>query len=108
MKAAMIKHTPNGKVFWFGIPERLENKVYPGCRVACNTRSGERYGIVVGAGLDESDVKDIMVASGATFPLRMITKVTQEVPMTCIKIPDYMARTKPHDSKIAKRYKYCG
>ena len=104
MKVAMIKHSPTGKVFWFGVPKELECKVRPGRRVACDTSRGERYGTVVGANLNEMDVKDIMTASGATFPLRMITKVTQDVSMALISIPDFMGRTKPRDDKIAKRF----
>lgn len=104
MKVAMVKHTPCGKVFWFEIPEHLEGKVQIGSRVACDTARGRRYGIVVAADLDEQDVKEVMVASGATFPLRKIVATAQMVLMSSIKIPAYMARTKPADGKIAKRF----
>ena len=99
MKVAMVKHKPYGKVFWFEIPEHLVGKLQPGFRVACNTARGRRYGTVVAADLDEQDVKEVMLASGATFPL-----TTQEVLISAIKIPGYMARTKPSDEKIAKRF----
>ena len=69
MKVAMVKHKPYGKVFWFAIPEHLVGKLQPGCHVACNTARGRRYGTVVAADLDEQDVKEVMLASGATFPL---------------------------------------
>ena len=37
MKVGMVKHKPDGKVFWFEIPEHLVGKLQPGFRVACNT-----------------------------------------------------------------------
>ena len=83
MKVAMVKHKPYGKVFWFEIPEHFVGKLQPGFRVACNTARGRRYGTVVAADLDEQDVKEVM---------------------STIKIPGYMARTKPIDEKIAKRF----
>ena len=104
MKVAMVKHKPYGKVFWFEIPEHLVGKLQPGFRVACNTARGRRYGTVVAADLDEQDVKEVMLASGATFPLSTIEATTQEVLISAIKIPGYMARTKPSDEKIAKRF----
>ena len=104
MKVAMVKHKPYGKVFWFEIPEPLVGKLQPGFRVACNTARGRRYGTVVAADLDEQDVKEVMLASGATFPLSTIEATTQKVLMSAIKIPKYMARTKPSDEKIAKRF----
>lgn len=77
MKVAMVKHKPYGKVFWFEIPEHLVGKLQPGFRVACNTARGRRYGTVVAADLDEQDVKEVMLASGATFPLSTIEATTQ-------------------------------
>ena len=103
MKVAMVKHKPYGKVFWFEIPEHFVGKLQPGFRVACNTARGRRYGTVVAADLDEQDVKEVMLASGAIFPLSTIEATTQKVLMSTIKIPGYMARTKPSDEKIAKR-----
>lgn len=89
MKVAMVKHKPYGKVFWFAIPEHLVGKLQPGFRVACNTARGRRYGTVVAADLDEQDVKEVMLASGATFPLSTIEATTQKVLMSAIKIPGY-------------------
>lgn len=104
MKVAMVKHKPYGKVFWFQIPDHLIGKLRPGSRVACNTARGRRYGIVVAADIDEQDVKEVMLASGATLPLSMIEATTQQVLVSGIKIPEYMAHTKPSDEKIAKRF----
>lgn len=64
----------------------------------------EHEDTVVAADLDEQDVKEVMLASGATFPLSTIEATTQEVLISAIKIPGYMARTKPSDEKIAKRF----
>ena len=77
MKVAMVKHKPYGKVFWFEIPEHFVGKLQPGFHVACNTARGRRYGTVVAADLDEQDVKEVMLASGATFPLSTIEATTQ-------------------------------
>lgn len=104
MKVAMVKHKPHGKVFWFEIPEHLVGKIQIGDRVACDTARGRRYGIAVAADLDEQDVKEIMAASGATFPLRKVIATTRNVPMGIIRVPEYIARTKPSDEKIAKRF----
>ena len=79
MKVAMVKHKPYGKVFWFEIPEHFVGKLQPGFRVACNTARGRRYGTVVAADLDEQDVREVMLASGATFPLSTIEATTQSV-----------------------------
>lgn len=104
MKVAMVKHTPCGKVFWFQIPEHLVGKLEPGSRVACHTMRGRQYGTIVAADLNERDVKEIMLASGATFPLAKIEAAARQVLVNDIKIPEYMARTKPSDEKIAKRF----
>ncbi len=104
MEVAMVKHRPNGKVFWFEIPESLEGCIYPGCHVACDTARGTRYGTVVGANLNDTDIKTVMIASGAIFPLRMITDVARTFPMASIQIPKYMSNTKPREEKIAKRF----
>ena len=97
MKVAMVKHTANGKVFWFEVPDGL-GEITPNSSVMCDTARGRQYGTIVGAVCDESDVHDVMVASGASLPLRKITDVVQAVPMDTIKIPEYMARTKPSDN----------
>lgn len=104
MKVALVKHTPAGQVFWFGIPEHLVNDVHPGSRVACDTARGRKFGVVVGSPLNEEDVKEVAIASGAVFPLRQISAVATKVPMQNIKIPGYMARANPRDEKISKRF----
>ncbi len=104
MKVAMVKHTPVGQVFWFGVPDRFVNDIHPGSRVACDTVRGRKFGVVVGSPLNEEDAREVAVASGARFPLCQISAVATKVPMQNIKIPKYMARTKPRDEKISKRF----
>lgn len=104
MKVAMVKHKPCGKVFWFEIPQYLEGKLAPGSAVACDTARGRQYGVVVAADLDVTDIKGLMVASGAKFPLRKIEATTQKVFLGSIKIPEYMTLTSPRDEKIARRF----
>ena len=104
MKVAMVKHTPAGQVFWFGVPDRFADSIRPGSHVACDTSRGRKYGVVVGSPLDEKDVKTVAMASGASFPLRQIIAVAAPMSVESIKIPEYMTRTKPSDAKIAKRF----
>lgn len=104
MKVVMVKHTPNGKVFWFEVPERLADFITPGVRVACDTYRGLRYGIAVSVALDATDVKDVMAATGAVKPLRQIVNIAQNIYLGSIKIPSYMAQSHPSDEKIAKRF----
>lgn len=103
MKVAMVKHSPHGKVYWFEVPEE-SGYVYPGAHVACDTARGMVRGIVVGSVMDECDVYDIMIASGAKFPLRKIVANWRCVPLASITIPKYFKNTKPRDETIAKRF----
>lgn len=104
MNVVMVKHTPKGQVFWFEVPEHLIGLVTPGIRVACDTRRGLRYGTAVSAALNADDVKDVMAATGAIEPLRRIVNVARSISLGCIRIPSYMAQSRPSDEKIAKRF----
>ncbi len=104
MNVAMVKHGNCGKVYWFEVPDHLVAGITPGIRVACDTSRGRKYGVVVGSVVNADDVREIMQASGAIFPLRKIVAVTYDIPLDIIQIPDYMKHTKPHDEKIAKRF----
>lgn len=104
MNVAMVKHTPNGKVFWFEVPDRLTDAIHPGVQVVCATRNGRKYGTAVSAALNDDDVKGVMAASGATMPLRKIIDMVYAIPIDQIKISKYMATSKPSDEKIAKRF----
>lgn len=104
MNVVMVKHGNCGKIYWFEVPDHLEASIVPGIRVACDTSRGKKYGLVVGSIVDADDVREVMYASGATFPLRKIIAVTFDIPLDIIQIPDYMKRTKPSDDKIAKRF----
>ena len=108
MNVAMIKHKKSDKIYWFEVPDRIASVVTPGSLVICDTARGKDFGTVIGSVLDADDVKDIMVTSGARFPLRKIDSINTASPvkvqMDLIKIPSYMARTTPHDEKLAKRF----
>lgn len=104
MKVAMVKHSPNGKIFWFEIPEEYEDRIRVGSRVACETAYGQKYGIVIGADLNADDVKELMIAGGATFPLKKIGSITEMIRIDDIKIPSHFASTTPKDEKLAKRF----
>lgn len=104
MNVVMVKHTPKGKVFWFEVPENLASRIEPGVRVACDTYRGVRSGTAVSTALNANDVKDVMAATGAVEPLRKIVNVARSISLGCIKIPSYMAQSRPSDEKIAKRF----
>lgn len=103
MKVAMVKHTPAGKVFWFSVPECFEDVICPGAHVLCDTVRGITDGVIIGNPLEEEDVRDVAIASGARFPLREIYAIETKVPIRDIIIPNYMACTKPRNDKIVKR-----
>ena len=86
MNVAMVKHGNSEKIYWFEVPAHLSDAIKPGIRVACHTARGRKYGIVVGSVVNKADVHELMVASGATFPLRQIVATTAS------------------DEKIAKRF----
>ena len=104
MNVAMVKHGNSEKIYWFEVPARLSDAIKPGIRVACHTARGRKYGIVVGSVVNKADVHELMVASGATFPLRQIVATTADIALDSIAIPDYMKHSKPSDEKIAKRF----
>lgn len=116
MKTAMVKHSSNSKTFWFEVPEELAGEIRDGVRVACDTARGTQYGFVTGCVLDVDSVRDIMVKSGAVFPLRKILSVEKkkdkkghgltrcEFPMNKIKVPHCMRSSKPSPFKLSKRF----
>ena len=104
MEVAMVKHSENNKTYWFGVPKHLEGELHTGDRVVCDTVKGTQGGVVVSAGMRDQDVADVMKASGATYPLRMIVGVTRDIPLKKIVIPEEFKRTPPLDAKLAKRF----
>ena len=104
MEVAMVKHSQNSKVYWFGVPKQLEGELHAGDRVICDTAKGAQSGVVVSAGMRDHDVADVMRSSGATHPLRMIVDVTKDIPLGKIVIPEEFRRTPPRDWKLAKRF----
>lgn len=104
MYAVMVKHTPNGKVFWFAAPERLAKFITPGVRVICDTYNGHRYGTAVSTALIPSDVQDVIAATGAVVPLRQIINVAKRINLNDIKVPSHLAHSRPRDEKIARRF----
>ena len=104
MEVAMVKHSQNSKIYWFGVPQQLEGEPHSGDRVICDTAKGAQDGVVVSAGMRDQDVADVMKTSGATYPLRMIVNVTKDIPLKKIVIPEEFKRTPPRDWKLAKRF----
>ena len=104
MEVAMVKHSENSKIYWFGVPKQLEGELHSGDRVICDTAKGAQDGVVVSAGMRDQDVADVMKTSGATYPLRMIVNVTKDIPLKKIVIPEEFKRTPPRDWKLAKRF----
>lgn len=104
MEVAMVKHSENSKIYWFGVPKQLEGELHSGDRVVCDTAKGAQSGVIISAGMRDQDVADVMKASGATYPLRMIVDVTKDIPLKKIVIPEEFKRTLPRDWKLAKRF----
>ncbi len=104
MNVVMVKHTSNGKVFWFEVPDNLVNKITVGTNVICNTAYGKRNGMAISTPLDSEEVKCVMAASGAVYPLRKIAGIGHKIPLEAITVPNYMLKSHPSDEKIAKRF----
>ena len=100
MEVAMVKHSENSKIYWFGVPKQLEGELHSGDRVVCDTAKGAQSGVIISAGMRDQDVADVMKASGATYPLRMIVDVTKDIPLKKIVIPEEFKRTLPRDWKL--------
>lgn len=81
MNVAMIKHKKSDKIYWFEVPDRIASVVTPGSLVICDTARGKDFGTVIGSVLDADDVKDIIVTSGARFPLRKIDSINTASPV---------------------------
>lgn len=104
MNVVMVKHGSCGKVYWFEVPDQISPKLLPGTRVVCDTVRGKQYGVIVGTVVSSDDVMEIMLASGAVFPLRKILDTAHDIELTDIIIPDYMARHLPSDILLSKRF----
>ena len=104
MNVVMVKHGSCGKVYWFEVPDQISPQLLPGTRVACDTVRGKKYGVTVGSVVSSDDVMEVMLASGATLPLRKILDAAHDIELTDITIPDYMARHSPSDALLSKRF----
>lgn len=106
MTAAMIKHSGTGKGYWFEVPDDFELEVQYGVRVTCDTAIGEHDGTVTAVLMspEEYSVRNILISDGAEFPLRKVISIERLVPIEKIKVPMYMAKSKPSDKKLAERF----
>lgn len=103
MKYIAVKHKPEHRdVFWFAVPETLEDKVFAGSKVICNTKYGDASGEVVWVleGYEQRDAESIV---GNFFPLKSIIAVEVECDVEDIHIPYDLAMSNPSPNKIAKR-----
>lgn len=103
MKYVAIKHKPeHTNVWWFSVPEELEDKVYIGAEVLCLTRKGKATGKIVSImdGISQTDAEKII---GNHFPLKAVFAVNVEFPLEEIHVPMEYSSTNPTPEKIAKR-----
>lgn len=106
MTAVMVKHNGEDKGYWFEVPDNLTNKLQIGTHVICDTGISRQHGKVVGTLVSngEDEVREIMISTGAKFPLRKVVAVEYHVPIEEIKIPSYLSRSIPSEDKIVKRF----
>lgn len=103
MKYVAIKHKPeHTNVWWFSVPEELEDRVYIGADVLCITRKGKASGKImyIMEGIPQKEAEKII---GKHFPLKSIMAVSVDFPMEEIHIPMNFLNECPTSEKIAKR-----
>lgn len=105
MKYVAIKHNPeHTNVWWFSVPEELEDRVYVGAEVLCITRKGKASGKIMYI-MEEIPQHDAEKIIGYHFPLKSIIAVSVDFPMGDIHIPLEFLTDCPAPEKIAKRVK---
>lgn len=103
MKYVAVKHKPtHTNVWWFSVPEELNDMVHVGAEVLCNTRKGSASGKIeaVMDGLSQSDAEKII---GNHFPLKSLIAVSVDYDMDGIHIPYHIASSNPAPEKISQR-----
>lgn len=103
MKYVAVKHKPtHTNVWWFVVPEELEEIVHVGAEVLCDTRKGNSTGKVeyILDGLSQNDAEKII---GNHFPLKSLIAVNVDYDMSGIHIPYEVASSNPSPDKICQR-----
>lgn len=103
MKYVAVRHKPqHTNVWWFSVPEELEDRVYVGAEVLCNARRGEASGKIeyIMDGIPQDEAEKII---GNYFPLKSVLAVKVNYDMSNIHIPYEIATSNPSPDKIAKR-----
>ena len=103
MKYVAVRHKPSHtKVFWFSVPEELEDKVSVGAQVLCNTSKGKSTGRIecILDGVPQQEAEKII---GTYFPLKPIFAVQLKARMCDIYIPLRFSTSNPTSDKIKKR-----
>lgn len=105
MKYVAVKHKPEHRnVWWFSVPEELEDKVYVGAEVLCATSKGNASGKVESIldGVPQSTAEAII---GDHFPLKTIYAVKVDMNIEDIHVPIAFLDSNPDAEKIKERIK---
>lgn len=95
MKIVAVKHSADGKKYWFGVPNELANRVKPGVTVVCCTNNGLNKGIVVSN----------IYSDRAYKPTHSILDVLdkKQVKTSDIIVSKNFLRTRPNKNKLIAR-----
>ncbi len=103
MKYVAVRHKPtHTNCFWFTVPEELEDRVYVGADVLCDTRKGHSTGNIASI-LDGVSQRDAEKIIGEHFPLKKLIAVSADYDVNEIHIPYNIASSNPRPGKIAQR-----
>jgi len=103
MKYVSVRHMVGQKqVYWFSVPEELDDMVSVGTEVMCDTKYGLSSGAIVSI-LDGVPQKEAEKTIGDFFPLKSLIGVYTDYLMRFIRIPIEFALTKPDPQKLKKR-----
>ena len=103
-----VRHKPGqDKLYWFRVPEALEQHVRLGSKVVCDTRRGSNEGTIVSIlnGVTEDDM--FAVAKCGRMEVKSIIAVHIEPDIKTIHIPYDMGWSEPPPEKISKRCGKC-
>lgn len=103
MMYVAIKHKPQDtKVWWFSVPEELQDKVRIGAEALCITKRGTAPGTItcIMEGIPQSKAEKII---GGHFHLKSLMAVSMDFPMEEIHIPLNFVSNNPSPEKLAKR-----
>lgn len=100
-----VKHEKQpDKLFWFACPDSLVPHVRPGSAVLCATRYGEQPGLVAAVlRCDSAALMRQIAALPDQTPLRFVTAVQTDMPLSDLWISGAFRQTQPSPGKLRNR-----